>query len=178
MASMKTLFSRPPHPRGQGAVEAIVTLPVFLILVWILFQIFFLGLAQVQLRYAAFCAARVGAVRDGDIKEMKAVAGKVLSGTPGAMLFSAGSYRVEELDLSNKKNGGDKNDPEVPFEFLRIRVHWDYPLFLPFLDTLWAKVTPERFPGKTPKVPLHASWTTIKFKKNEDKTNEKKKNRT
>ena len=176
MASIKTPVSRPAHPRGQGAVEAIVTLPVFLILVWILFQVFFLALAQVQLRYAAFCAARVGAVRDGDTKEMKAAAGKVLSGTPGFMLFSVGSYRVEKLDLSNENKGENNNSPEPPLELLKIRVHWDYPLSVPFLGTLWAGIKSGRFPGKTTTVPLHASWTTIKFGKIQEKTNDKKQN--
>jgi hypothetical protein len=160
--------------RGQGAVEAIVALPVFLLLVCILLQLFVLALAQVQLRYAAFCAARVGAVRNADIKEMKDAVGKVLSRTPGFIPGSAGAYWVEKIDLLSERDRKNENDSKRSPELLKIRVHWNYPLSVPFLDTLWAGIHSDRFFQRTATVPLNASWTTIMFEEIPEKTDDKK----
>jgi hypothetical protein len=149
--------------RGQGAVEAIVALPVFLVLVYVLFQVFLLAIVQVQLRYAAFCAARVGAVRDADIKEMETAARKVLSKIPGFFPASTASYRVELLHQLENENLTAKKNTKTTTSYLKIRIHLDYPLALPLLNVLSARISSDRSLKGVPTVPLHASWTTIYF---------------
>jgi hypothetical protein len=179
MASSQTKSLRLPRQvRGQGVIETIVALPVFLFLICVLLQLFFLALAQVQLRYAAFCAARVGAVRDADIKEMEVAAGKVLSAIPGFSPVSPDSYRVEKLDLLNRNSRETEISSKRHPELIKIRVHLNYPLSLPFLDTLWSIINTDGFPYKTAFVPLHASWTTIKFGETSEKTSGKNQPRT
>lgn len=165
MASSQTkTVGSPRHRRGQGTVEAIVALPVFLLLICILFQLFLLAIAQVQLRYAAFCAARVGAVRNADIKEMNDAVGKILSGTTGLMPASPGLYRVEKLDLFSEKDEKTAQGPEQLHELLKVRVHWDYPLSVPLVNTLWASIYKDRSLHKESTFPLQATWTTVKFR--------------
>ena len=177
MESLKTPVLRPPHPRGQGMVEAILTLPVFLILMFALIQLFLLSVAQVQIRYAAFCAARVGSVRNADVKEMEAAVGKVLFQAPGPLTIPKGSYRVEVL--SHLKNGEEitgKNRNQSP-ELLKIRVHWNFPLLIPFLNAPWVGLSSRHLTSGTGTVPLKASWTTVKFEKIPETTDGAEKSR-
>jgi hypothetical protein len=156
-------FGPPSHRRGQGTVEAIVVFPVFLLLTCILVQLFLLAIGQVQLRYAAFCAARVGAVREADIDEMHNAVGKILSRTTFFMSASTSPYRVEKLEPLNNKYQNTGQISEQSQEILKILVHWDYPLSVPIVNTLFARIFSLRSLNKTPTVPLQASWTTVKF---------------
>ena len=87
MASHITPLKRPnPSEQGQGAVEAILTLPVFLVLITVLLQGALLCMGQVIVQYAAFTAVRAGAVWNGDLDQMTAAAGRVLLPMTGRVL--------------------------------------------------------------------------------------------
>ena len=174
MALAKNLSSGTPfNLRGQGAVEAILALPVFLLLICLIFQMFFLGLAQIQLQYAAFYAARVGAVNSSDKKEMKRAVKKILSGSPGLLSLPDGSFEVEILN-------DDETDSEIPetnlgtvVQPLKVRVHWHYPLIVPLADNFRNRNQVFPVPGR-PSVHLRASWTMTMFgSKPGDKSNGK-----
>jgi len=162
MAHKKNLNSRPPlKQRGQGAVEAMLALPVFLTLVCIIFQLFFLGIAQVQLRYAAFYAARVGAVKGGDPKEMKQVITTILGRFPGVLPCSPDHLKIEILDSREDRDERDDSLPSVK-ETLKVRVHWHYPLIVPLADTFHFRNILFPVPGR-PTVHLQASWAMTMF---------------
>jgi len=163
MALAKAFKSGSPlQMRGQGAVEAILSLPVFLILVCVVSQLFFLGIAQMQLQYAAFCAVRVGAVNAADKAKMMQTVKKILSGSPGLTTLPEGSFDVEILD--RERSGKRANSPETGTldETLKVRVHWNYPLIVPFVDRL-----PKRknlYPSlERPFIHLNASWAMKRF---------------
>ena len=167
MASARSRNFRPPRQRGQGVVEAVVTLPVFLLLVFGVFQLFHVSLALIQLRYAAFCAARVGAVRDADIREMETAANKVLFGAKAFIPALRDSCHVEILDPIMKTNASIPT--EEGFEFLKVRVHWDFPLFVPIPAISPARFDPSGFFRTVKKIPLQASWTTVNFSQSTEK---------
>lgn len=154
---------RPPHQRGQGVVEALVTLPVFLILVFGLFQLFLVSIAQVKLVYAAFCAARVGAVRNADILEMEAAAKRVLSRNGVFPPEIMGSCRVEKLGSVNDGDGKHSSFSEEPVELIQIRVHWDYPLSIPIPLFRPPGMDSGGIFGILKRIPLQASWTAVNF---------------
>ncbi len=163
MARAKTINSGPPHhQRGQGAVEAMLALPVFLVLVCLVFQLFFLGLAQIQLQYAAFYAARVGVVHNADQSEMKRAVKRILGRSPGLLSMSRDHFEIEIIDSQEKhseKAGASEPSAAGP---LKVRVHWHYPLIVPLADTF-----PHRnnlFPvADRPSVHLQASWAMTMF---------------
>jgi len=163
MARAKTINSGPPHhQRGQGAVEAMLALPVFLTLVCLVFQLFFLGLAQIQLQYAAFYAARVGAVHGGDTNEMKRAVTRILSRSPGLLSMSRDHLEIEIIDSQEKrgeKTGGSEPPAAGP---LKVRVHWRYPLTIPLADAFSQKNNLFPVPGR-PSVHLQASWAMTMF---------------
>ena len=163
MALAKTHNSGPPlNQRGQGAVEAILALPVFLILVCLVFQLFFLGIAQIQLQYAAFYAARVGAVHGADQNEMKRAVTRILGRSPGLLSMPRDHIEIEIIDSQEKRGeraGGSEPPAAGP---LKVRVHWHYPLIVPFADAFLHKNTLFPVPGR-PSVHLQASWTMTMF---------------
>lgn len=146
-------------------VEAIVTLPVFLLLVFGLFQSFLISIAQVQLVYAAFCAARVGSVRDADIQEMEAAAKKVLFGPASIIPGVAGACRLEKSDpvpFPIEKSGALS---EEPVEIIKIRAHWDYPLSVPVPVLRPLRIGSGGIFSTIRSIPLQASWTNVNFGK-------------
>ena len=163
MALTKTLtFGQPLNQRGQGAIEAIVALPVFLILICMIFQLFLLGVAQIQLQYAAFYAARSGAVNGADEVEMKHTVKRILDSSYGFMSLSGGSVEVEVLSARHEKgnSGGSKSwTNDLP---LMVRVHWYHPLIVPFVDRLIPLNSRFMLMGR-PNIHLKASWATAIF---------------
>jgi len=163
MALAKTLNSGPPlNQRGQGAVEAMLALPVFLILTCLVFQLFFLSIAQIQLQYAAFYAARVGAVNASDTAEMRSTVKRILAISPGLVSLPERSYEVEILGTGENDEGVSEASPEPVPKTLKVRVHWNYPLIIPFADTLLHKTNLLPIPGR-PSVHLQASWAMTMF---------------
>ena len=164
MALAKTINSGPPlNQRGQGAVEAILALPVFLTLVCLVFQLFFLGMAQIQLQYAAFYAARIGAVRGADLNMMKETVTSILGRSPGLLSISRDHVEIEIID--SLENEGEKTGASVerPADTpLMVRVHWHYPLTMPLADALSRKNNIFPVLGR-PSVHLKASWATTMF---------------
>ncbi len=152
------------QPRGQGAVEAILALPVFLILICLLSQLFLVAMARIQLQYAAFYAARVGAVRSGDEDEMKRAALRVLSPWTGNLASPGSLLDVEILEIPEKGNdtviSPARNNTDEP---LMVRLHWDFPLIVPLADRL---LTRNRILPVSSKSTLHlqASWTMPLFR--------------
>ena len=160
------------NQRGQGVVEAILALPVFLTLICIIFQIFFLGIAQIQLQYAAFYAARVGAVRGWDFEEMKRTAAAILCQVPGAPLFSPDQIEIERINPDQKNNNKkfSQEDLETP---IKIRVQWEYPLNVPLVDIFIPKGRILSAMGR-PHLRLQSSWAMKMFFSNaEGKGHEK-----
>lgn len=174
MARAKTINSGPPHhQRGQGAVEAMLALPVFLTLVCIVFQLFFLGLAQIQLQYAAFYAARVGAVHNADPGEMKRAATRILGRSPGLLSMSRDHIEIEIIDSRDKRSERAGTSEPPAAAPLKVRVHWHYPLTVPLADALFRRGARSMLSGK-PSVHLQASWAmTMSGFKTMDETNAK-----
>ena len=163
MALAKTINTGPPlNQRGQGAVEAILALPVFLALVCIIFQLFFLGMAQIQLQYAAFYAARVGAVNASDEKEMRRTVKRILARSPGLVSLPDRSYEVEILDTEENSGAGLKTTQNPAINVLKVRVHWHYPLTVPLADKFLRKSSTFGV-LKRPSVHLKASWAMTMF---------------
>lgn len=132
-----------PSEKGQGAVEAIVTLPVFLVLSTVLFQTVLLCMGQILLNYAAFCTVRTGVVTDGDLSEMTAAAGAILSPMSDKSLSGKRSFQVEVLSRD---------------EMLQVLLTWNFPLVVPFANTLLKKSYPPGISGNGSVIPLSASW--------------------
>jgi len=155
-------FGQPLNQRGQGAIEAIVALPVFLTLVCMIFQLFFLSIAQIQLQYAAFYAARSGAVNSADKVEMKRTVKRILGGSHGLMPLSDESVEVEVLSACHE----DRNSPETNHcandQPLMVRIHWHHPLIVPFADRLMQQESKFILQGR-PTIHLKASWATAMF---------------
>ncbi len=163
MALAKTINSGPPlNQRGQGAVEAILALPVFLTLVCLIFQLFFLGIAQIQLQYAAFYAARVGAVNASDEKEMRRTVKRILARSPGLVSLPDRSYEVEILGTQENSGAGSKTTGQPAVNALKVRVHWHYPLTIPLADTFSRNNNIFPVLGR-PSVHLKASWAMTMF---------------
>jgi hypothetical protein len=139
-----------------------LSLPVFLILICLVFQLFFLGMAQVQLQYAAFYAARIGAVNASDMVEMRRAVKKILARSPGLVSLPDRSYEVETLGTGENDEGVSEASPEPVAKTLKVRVHWHYPLIVPFIDTLLHKTNLLPIPGR-PSVHLQASWAMTMF---------------
>jgi Flp pilus assembly protein TadG len=158
MALEKTLtLGRSLKQRGQGAVEAMVALPVFLILVCVIFQVFFLGIAKFQLHYAAFCAARIGAVNNADKTIMEHAIKKILTNSPGLSSFPEANIEIEILNPEiNTKDTISLNSPSAK-ETLKVQVQWNYPLIVPLADKLLHQNSLLLVPGK-PSILLKASW--------------------
>ncbi len=166
MAFVKTGKPGPPqHTRGQGVVEAMVALPVFLVLACLIFQLFFLAIARIQLQYATFYAARAGAVHGGDINVMEKTARRILAVSPGFSPLIPNSLRIEiiESEMSAATSKSPKADRAAdPFP-LSIQVQWDYPLTIPLASSLVTNLHKAGTfsPGLT--IPLQASWTTTTY---------------
>ena len=162
MAFVKIKKSGPPrYARGQGVVEAMVALPVFLVLACLIFQLFFVAIARTQLQYATFYAARAGAVHGGDIRVMEKTARRILAASPGFSPLTPNSLRIEIIDGETSATASQSpkaNQAATPFP-LSIRVHWDYPLTIPLASSLVANLHKAGTfsPGLT--IPLQASWT-------------------
>jgi hypothetical protein len=174
MALAKTLNSGTSlKQRGQGAVEAILALPVFLTLVCIIFQLFFLGMAQIQLQYAAFYAARVGVVNASDKISMTRAVKRILARSPGLVSLPDGSYEVEILGSGGNDDERSETTVKPLNETLKVRVHWHYPLIVPLTDIFPNKNNLFLIPGR-PSVHLQASWAMTMFRSiPEDKSNGK-----
>jgi len=158
MARAKTLKPGPPPTRrGQGAVETILALPVFLALVCIIFQLFFLGIARIQLQYAAFCAARTGAVHNADLTEMKQTVTRILRGYPGMLLESPDHLEIEIVDYVEARDEADGSSRQSGSAPMIVRVHWYYPLLIPLADILSPESQKLQIPGR-PRIHLRASW--------------------
>lgn len=133
-----------PSEKGQGAVEAIITLPVFLVLSTVLFQTALLCMGQILLQYTAFCTVRTGVVTDGDLTEMTEAAGVILSPLSPALPSGKRSFKVEVLSRD---------------ELLQVRVTWNFPLVVPYANTLLKRQNPSTIFGSDSTIPLQASWT-------------------
>lgn len=162
MTLVMTTYSEPPRKqRGQGAVEAILALPVFLILVCLIVQFFLLGIAQIQLQYAAFYAARVGSVNSANMVEMKRTVKRILAGSLGISPLSEDSFDIEILDSEVIDNKNDSINGTLD-KILRIRVYWNYPLIVPIIDRLPHLNKQIQIPGR-PFIQLKASWAIASF---------------
>lgn len=147
---------------GQGAVEAILALPVFLILVCLIFQLFFIGLAKIQLQYAAFCASRAGAVHSADMAVIRQTVKRILAVSAGLFPLTDGACKVEIL---HQREDGPKREPsgeEPAREALSVRVHWHYPLMIPLPWINSSGKNPTGFRGKST-IHLQASWAMPVF---------------
>jgi hypothetical protein len=163
VALLKTINSGMPFKqRGQGVAEAMITLPAFLILLCIICQLFLLGIAKARLQYAAFYAARVGAVNSKSKKLMKQAVDRILnSGLVSTSALNA-SIKVEIIDPDSKD--GNESDSLSPTDLksLRVRIHWHYPLTIPLADVLIPGTNVSPLTGKR-SIHLQASWMLTIF---------------
>lgn len=138
-------------------VEAIIALPAFLLLSTFVLQLALLGADLFLLQYAAFCAARVGAVRGADPGPMKDAASRVLRAAPGCRSFPGPGFTLELLP--EPEAGPAPSSPARAAAPLRARLAWDCPLVVPVAGPLlggwWGRGAWLR-----PVFPLQASWTT------------------
>src|SRR5512138_2333034 len=122
-----------PREEGQAAVEATVALPAFLLLCTLLLQSTLLGLGKVVLQYAAFSAARVGAVRGGDKGRMEPAAARVLGWMPGCQRFPGPDFTLEpSLIPPLPPPHGQPSSPTL----LRVDLTWRFPLLVPVAGAL------------------------------------------
>ena len=133
-----------PSEKGQGTVEALITLPAFLVLSAVLFQTVLLCMGQIILQYAVFCTVRTGVVTDGDLSEMNATARAVLSPISRRSSSEEQPFRVEVLSRD---------------ELLQVRIIWNYPLIVPYAETLLKDRNLSASSGSDSTIPLSASWT-------------------
>jgi hypothetical protein len=149
--------TRHPREEGQGVVEAIIALPAFLLLSTIALQIALLGVDQIVLQYATFCAARTGAVREGEPEDMKDAASRILRAVPGCRLTPGPDLTLELLPGPGpaKKSA----DPALPPEELplRVRIAWRCPLIVPVAGPLLGGWRGEGS-WLRPTFPLQSSW--------------------
>ena len=163
MAQVENLYSRQPlRQRGQGAVESILALPVFLTFVCLVFQLFFLGMAQIQLQYAAFYGARVGAVHSSDKEKITNAVKQILLRSQGNVYLTGGSFEVEILNAQENSGKGSSPATQLPSKPLIVRVHWYYPLVVPLADLFLSWNNPLSTKGR-PSIHLKASWTMTTF---------------
>ena len=162
MVNTKTIVEyHPSYSGGQGAVEAIVALPALLLLFSVLFQLFFIGMGQILLQYAVFCAARAGAVRGGDLDEMRAAADRILRVFPGNILAGRDSFELEILqtqaDSEDRRSGN--NATPIATDLLQLRISWDFPLTVPIVGQVIAGSRPVPRRGRKPSLSLSSSWS-------------------
>jgi hypothetical protein len=148
------------HPRegGQGVVEAIIALPAFLLLSAVVLQVALLGVDQIVLQYATFCAARAGVVREGDPGTMKSAASRILRTVPGCRLLPGPDFSLEfppEPEPENRPAGARPLQRELP---LRVRITWRCPLIVPVAGPLLGGWRGEGS-WLRPAFPLQASWS-------------------
>jgi hypothetical protein len=124
------------------------------------FQIFFLAIARVQLQYAAFYAARAGAVHGGDIQIMEDTASRILAVSPSLSSFRPGSLKVNVTDPGvqeiSRSNTSDNFETGMP---LTVHLTWEYPLILPLANRLFGKSNSIGLTIPVSTVQLQASWT-------------------
>lgn len=146
--------------RGQGVVEAIVALPVFLVLICLTFQIFFLAIAKIQLQYAAFYAVRAGAVHGGDIQVMEKTASRILAVSPGLSSFRPGALKITTSDTATQKaHAQPPRERNVPSGLLSAELTWEYPLIIPVANRFLGRKNGTGLLQPVSTIPLHASWT-------------------
>ncbi len=144
-----------PREKGQGAVESMLALPVFLLLSCLLIQSILLGVNQVLLQYAAFSAARVGAVRDGETASMKTAAFRVLRLAPGCGGFPGPDFTLETL--ASGKTGKTAATAPDDQELLQLRITWRCPLLVPLAGPFLASWQ-GGWSWAHPTQPLRATW--------------------
>lgn len=146
---------------GQGMVEAILAIPALLALVSMVFQLFFLAAAQVQLQYAAFCAARVGAVRgENQIEEMETAAGRVLSSGIGFAPLYPGAFSVQVLKppVGKDERAAERDVEAGTGKPLQVQVRWQYPLLVPMAGQILGLSAGRSLTPRGPSLPLKALW--------------------
>jgi hypothetical protein len=151
----KTYFRPAPGQRGQGAVEAMVSLPVFLLLICLIFQLFFLAIAQLQLQYAAFCGVRSGAVHNAEKEIIEKSVSRILKSPLLLSPVRRGTYDIQIL-----LDGEHQKDPiGSSSETLTVKIRWRYPLVIPFAHLVVNRFLPRINGIGLPTVNLNASWT-------------------
>lgn len=138
-------------------MEAVVSLPVFLLLACVLFQLFFLGLAQVQLQYAAFCGARAGVVHQADRTIIEKAVSRVMNGPFLLTPLRKGSFEVGISPNAGKDTA--RRVSQTPDPELVVDVRWNYPLIIPFADNIVNRFLPRVYGLGCPGVQLKATWT-------------------
>ena len=169
MAPVQTRQTGPTlSTRGQGVIEALVALPVFLVLICLTFQIFFIAIAKVQLQYAAFYAARAGSVHGGDIQVMEKTASRILAVSPGLSSFQPGALKVKTTGTARQKKSVPPTSEEpAPSGPLTVELTWEYPLILPLANRLLGRANGIGLLQPVSTIPLQASWTTEMQKRQE-----------
>ena len=149
-----------------------MALPVFLILICLLCQLFLVAVARIQLQYAAFYAARVGAVHNGDESEMKRAALMVLSPWAGNRTSPGSLLDMEILEIREKERGTAASPARSSSDNpLMVRLHWDFPLIVPMADRLLSRnrILPASFQST---LHLQASWAMPVFRTREKEIND------
>ena len=78
----KRIRGRRNSERGQAQIEAVLTLPLMIFMVLGTIQLFMVLQARILAQYAAYSAARVGALSKGDCTAMSQAASLMLLPTP------------------------------------------------------------------------------------------------
>ncbi len=154
------------HPReeGQAAIEAMVALPAFLLLCALLLQSALLGLGKVAVQYAAFSAARVGAVRGGEEKAMRPAARRVLGWVPGCQGFPGPDFTLQPTTIPPSSPPPLPSPPSgrLPAPtLLRVDITWRFPLLVPLAGALMGGWRGEGSWFR-PSLPLRGSWITVR----------------
>jgi hypothetical protein len=116
-----------------------------------------------QLQYAAFYAARSGAVSGADEAVMKRTVKRILGTSQGLVSLPEGSVEVEILSAGHEEKNFIETQPRAYEQPLMVRVHWHHPLIVPFADKLMHQKSKLLLLGR-PTIHLKASWATAMFK--------------
>lgn len=144
-------------------MEAIVALPVFLLLFSVLFQLCLIAMGQIFLQYAVFCAARTGAVRHGDMDEMRAAAALVLRAFPGNIGNRTNRFELELMSSPSPDTDSDarsrRSRPESGIGLLQIHGRWDFPLIVPMAAQIISGSLAGSRLSRGPTLPLQSAWS-------------------
>jgi len=147
---------------GQGAIEALVVLPVLLLTATLMIQVALIGMGKIMLQYSAFSAARTGEVNDFNLDEMTKTAERILASVPGTLSSGTAVCKVTIATVKSddeREHGPGDVKRVLP---IQVRVAWDFPLIVPLAGKILQKNPLKRSVTGYRKIKLTASWNIFR----------------
>ena len=137
--------------KGSMMMEAVLVLPIFVLVIFFIIQISLVWVAKELTYYAAYCSARASMVYNPEdyAGVTKAAATTVLSWMSWSTTGGHANFRVGDYDVPNSGNisnqvsvkideysadgnGGEEGEGGVTFPAVRATVTFQFPLLIPF----------------------------------------------